>query len=65
MQRASGLGRAWIIAVGKTIPIAENSRFLALLILYVDVKAATASMPLHSTGGIPRNVGVFGGFYRL
>jgi hypothetical protein len=65
MQRASGLGRAWIIAVGTTIPIDENSRFLALLILYVDGKAKAAAMGLRLAGGIRGNVGVFGGFYRL
>jgi hypothetical protein len=65
MQRASGLGRAWIIAVGTTIPIDENSRFLALLILYVDGKAKAAAMGLCLIDGIRGNVGVFGGFYRL
>jgi hypothetical protein len=36
MQRASGLGRAWIIAAALANPIVENSGFLALLIPYVD-----------------------------
>ncbi|MCD0497687.1 MULTISPECIES: hypothetical protein [Achromobacter] len=58
MQRASGLGRAWIIAVRSTIPIDENSRFLALLILYVDARAVDAA----PVGGIQGNVGFFGGF---
>jgi hypothetical protein len=39
MQRASGLGRAWIIAPETAIPIVENSRFLALLVPYVDGNA--------------------------
>jgi flagellar hook-basal body complex protein FliE len=65
MQRASGLGRAWIIAVGTTIPIDENSGFLALLIFYVDTKAGLAAMLFCRGGGIRGNVGVFGGFYRL
>jgi flagellar hook-basal body complex protein FliE len=65
MQRASGLGRAWIIALGTTIPIDENSRFLALLIFYVDAKAGLAAMVFARRGGIRGNVGVFGGFYRL
>jgi hypothetical protein len=58
MQRASGLGRAWIIAVGSTIPIDENSGFLALLILYVDGRTIDAA----PVSGIQGNVGFFGGF---
>jgi hypothetical protein len=65
MQRASGLGRAWIIALGKTIPIVENSRFLALLIPYVGRNASRPAAGPLKGGRIRGNVGVFGGSYRL
>ncbi|WP_313619980.1 hypothetical protein [Achromobacter sp.] len=65
MQRASGLGRAWIIAPETAIPIDENSRFLALLIPYVDDKAQSGVASVDRRGGIARNVGFFGGSYRL
>jgi hypothetical protein len=65
MQRASGLGRAWIIAPETTIPIVENSRFLALLIPYVAGKARGPAAALAEGGRIRGNVGVFGGSCRL
>jgi hypothetical protein len=65
MQRASGLGRAWIIAPETSIPIVENSRFLALLISYVPDKANRAAVALAASGCIRGNVGFFGGSCQL
>ncbi|WP_445623240.1 carbon starvation CstA family protein [Lactiplantibacillus plantarum] len=66
MQRASGLGRAWIIAAALANPIVENSGFLALLIPYVDKRPWRGN---GAAGGgrrrgrrIRGNIGCFGGF---
>jgi hypothetical protein len=66
MQRASGLGRAWIIAAALANPIVENSGFLALLVLYVDKRArqvgAGGRDGCRPLWGIRGNIGCFGGF---